>query len=264
MKLACQERLLPPGPPLTRWEHALRFGFDGIELIGDAAAPDRLEELRAARRRGAVFSSICVASDRFIGDFDAGRRRAAREDLRRLLSMAAELGAGGVITPAAWGMWTNSLPGHSPLPRSPAEDRAVLVEALEELGTCAAEADVRLFLEPLNRYEDHMVNRLDQGRLLLEVCDRPAVRLTADLYHMNIEEADPIAALRAAGDAVEHVHASDSNRLEPGRGHVDWAAVRAALKDIRFDGWLAIECRLSGEPADVLPAAVSAVRGGGS
>jgi sugar phosphate isomerase/epimerase len=261
VKLACQEKLLSSGSVFERWEQAQRFGFDGIELIGDAGLAARWGELRAARARGAMFSSVCLASDRFIGDFDVERRRQARDHIKRLLSVIAELNGAGAITPAAWGMWSNALPHRSAVPRSPEEDHAILLETLDELGEYAAELGVQLFFEPLNRYEDHMVNRLDQGRQLVKACGRSSVRLLADLYHMNIEEADPIAALRSTGDWVGHIHASDSNRLEPGKGHIDWGQVRAALQGIHFDGWVAIECRLSDAPEFVLPTAVKEVRG---
>ena len=175
MKLACQEKLLTGGSDMERWEQAQRLGFDGIELIGGLDLGARRPQLRAARARGAVFSSVCVATDRFIGDFDAGRRRQAREHMKLLLSVIAELDGASAITPAAWGLWTNSLPARSPVPRSPEEDRSILVEALDELGAYAAEAGVRLFFEPLNRYEDHVVNRLEQGRELASACRRSSV-----------------------------------------------------------------------------------------
>ena len=46
---------------------------------------------------------------------------------------------------------------------------------------------------------------------------------------------------------------SDSNRLEPGAGHVDWAAICASVKAIGYDGPLALESRLSGPAEEVLP-----------
>ena len=50
--------------------------------------------------------------------------------------MIAELGGEGVLTPASWGMFSLRLP---PLSRaSPAEDRAVLMEALADLAEHAA------------------------------------------------------------------------------------------------------------------------------
>jgi hypothetical protein len=74
LKLAVQENLVPGDDLLAKWEILRAIGYDAIELRGSAGMRDRLPELRAAREAGAVFSSICVISDRFIGDFDVGRR----------------------------------------------------------------------------------------------------------------------------------------------------------------------------------------------
>ena len=77
---------------------------------------------------------------------------------------------------------------------------------------------------------------------------------------MNIEEADPPAALRAIADRLGHVQLSDSNRLEPGAGHLDWPALLQCLEGIGYGGFLAFECRLSGDPARVLPRATAMLR----
>jgi sugar phosphate isomerase/epimerase len=53
---------------------------------------------------------------------------------------------------------------------------------------------------------------------------------------------------------------SDSNRLEPGAGHLDWAAVLEVLATVGFDHPLAFECRLSGAPAEVLPVSAAFLR----
>jgi sugar phosphate isomerase/epimerase len=78
------------------------------------------------------------------------------------------------------------------------------------------------------------------------------VRVCADLFHMNIEEDDPVKAIVDTGDRLAHVHVDDSNRLQPGTGHLDFAAAFGALQAIGYDGWLALECRLRGEPAEAL------------
>jgi hypothetical protein len=51
------------------------------------------------------------------------------------------------------------------------------------------------------------------------------------------------------------VHVDDSNRLQPGTGHMDFGAVLGALHALGYDGWLALECRLRGTPEIALPAA---------
>jgi sugar phosphate isomerase/epimerase len=65
--------------------------------------------------------------------------------------------------------------------------------------------------------------------------------LLADLFHMNIEEASIADGLRTAGNRVGHVHFVDSNRQAAGRGHMEYAPIAQALKDIGFDGYASAE-----------------------
>jgi sugar phosphate isomerase/epimerase len=74
----------------------------------------------------------------------------------------------------------------------------------------------------------------------------------ADLFHMNIEEDDLGATIRAAGSYLAHVHLADSQRLQPGTGHTDFAAALVALREIGFTGSMALECGLRGEPRAAL------------
>jgi sugar phosphate isomerase/epimerase len=241
-----------------KWEFAARAGYDGIELRGRGSLDfeRRLPELREALRDGVPMPSVCVEMLHFFGDFDAERRRDAIVQLKSQLSVLAALGGGVVGTPASYGMFSRRLPPFEP-PRSPSEDRAVLLEGLAELGEHAAREGVVLVLEPLNRYEDHMVNTLEQAVDLLDTVGLSSLKVMADTYHMNIEEDEPTSALIKAAAHLGHVQVSDSNRLQPGAGHIDWAALIGTLDAIGYAGQLAVECRLRGEPA----AAAAAIPG---
>ena len=251
IKISCQEQLLPGRSLPEKWDFAARAGYDGIELRarGGFAFRDRLPELRAAARDGVPMHSVCVDMPHFLGAFDAGLRRDAVEQLTSQLSVIAEIGGPGAVacTPASYGMFSRRLPPFEP-PRGEQEDREVLLDGLTTLGTHAAEVGATLVLEPLNRYEDHMINRLDQAVDLIEAADRPAVRVLADTYHMNIEETRPADALAAAAPWLAHVQVSDSNRFQPGAGHIDWPALLTTLDAVGYDGYLALECRLRGDP----------------
>jgi sugar phosphate isomerase/epimerase len=135
-----------------------------------------------------------------------------------------------------------------------------MLEALVELGEHAAREGVAVFLEPLNRYEDHIVNRLEQAVELADATGLDSVRVMGDLYHMNIEETDPVGALRGAGPRLAHVHLSDSNRGQPFAGHVPWDAVVDALAASGYEGDLALECRLRGPAEEALPAVARRIR----
>ena len=259
MKLACQEHIIPGEDIFEKWEFAASAGFDGIELHGTEAWLGRFDDLRSAREQGVVFSSVCVISDRFIGDLDAGRRREAVEHMKHLLSGIAELGGTGAVTPAAFGLASKRLPPFE-VPRSEKEDRRVLLDGLEELGEHAENEGTLVLLEPLNRYEDHMLNSLDQGVELCEAVERPSIKVMGDLFHMNIEEDDLGEAIRRANGHLAHVHLADSNRLQPGAGHTDFAGAFGALRDIGFDGYMAMECGVRGDSREVFPEVVRHLR----
>jgi sugar phosphate isomerase/epimerase len=258
LRIACQEQLLPGDSLEHKWEFAVAAGYDAIELRGRGgfAFRDRLPELRRAAAAGVVMPTVCVEMAHFFAAFDPDLRRDAVEQLKSQLSVMAELGGRGAMTPASWGMFSRRLPPFEP-PRGEEEDREVLLAGLAELGEHAAREGVHLYLEPLNRYEDHMVNRLEQAAGLVRAVGMDSVRVAADTYHMNIEEDDPVAAVLAVSPYLGHVQVSDSNRHQPGAGHVDWPAVLGALTAMGYDGYLALECRLRGEPA----AAVASVPG---
>ncbi|HEY8371421.1 MAG TPA: sugar phosphate isomerase/epimerase family protein [Pseudonocardiaceae bacterium] len=249
LRLACQEQLLPGETLQQKWEFAVAAGYDAIELRGkkDFAFRDRLPELRRAARDGVVMPTVCVDMLHFFGAFDPELRRDAIEQMKSQLSVIAEIGGRGAVTPASYGMFSRRLPPFEP-PRSEAEDREVLLAGLTELGEHAAAEGVTLYLEPLNRYEDHMVNRLEQAADLIREVGLDSVRICIDTYHMNIEEADPAGAVLANGPWIGHAQVSDSNRFQPGAGHLDWPAVLAALDAVGYDGYLAVECRLTGDP----------------
>jgi sugar phosphate isomerase/epimerase len=259
VRLACQEHILPGDDILQKWEFAASAGFDGIELRGTDDWNERLNDLKAARERGVVFSSVCLISDRFIGDFDAGRRREAVEHMKHLLSGIAGLGGTGAVTPAAYGLASRRLPPFE-VPRTEEEDRRVLLDALEELGEHAESEGTLVLLEPLNRYEDHMLNRVDQAVELCDAVGRPSIKVMGDLFHMNIEEDDLDETIRRSEGYLAHVHLADSNRLQPGAGHTDFAGTFGALRDVGFDGYMAMECGIRGDASEVLPEVVRRLR----
>jgi sugar phosphate isomerase/epimerase len=262
MRHACPEQLIPGTSLEEKWAFLSDAGFDGIEVLGhgDGAFRERSPELRTARAAGVPISSVCVALDHFIGDFDADRRRDAIEQMKILLSVIAEVGGVGAVTPAAFGMWSNALPPWQPPSRDPDADREVLIQGLTELGEHARREGVQVLLEPLNRYEDHMVNRLEQAADLCRAVEMPSVRVMADTFHMSIEEDDLAASVLDVGELIGHVQLGDSGRLQPGVGHLDWTSLMRALREIGYDGWLAMECGIRGDARAELPKVAALLR----
>jgi sugar phosphate isomerase/epimerase len=261
VRLAVQEHYLHGATMIEKWQHAEALGFDAIELrgAGDGRFAARLPELRRAAAAGVSMPTVCVEMLHFVGDFDSDKRRDAIDQMKSQLSVMAEIGGRLAMTPASYGMFSTRLPPFVS-PRSIKDDHAVLLEGFGELAAHAERVGVVIAIEPLNRYENHMINTLAQAAALCAEIGSSWFGIAADTYHMNIEEADPIKALFEVSDWVRHIQLSDSNRLEPTAGHIDWSMMLAAIAALGYTDELAYECRLSGQVDEALPASLQRIR----
>ena len=127
-------------------------------------------------------------------------------------------------------------------------------------GATAAECGLDLLLEPLNRYETHFLNRVDQAFDIVHRAGSPAVKIMPDFFHMNIEETSFAEALHSGGEHIGYVHVADSSRKQPGTGHTDFRSGFRALREIGYDGHLVLECGFEGDLEEALPGAIDLVR----
>ena len=256
MKLALREGMTPGDSLSERLTWLERAGFDGIELDGGSLALPH-DELLAMVADSPVKVVSIDGVPRLLAT-DPREREAAKETIRRRLALAGEVGAAGVLVVPQFGR-VAALPDLSPLATGAASERDLLIAQLRELAPAAKAAGVPLFLEPLNRYEAYLVNRVDQGLAIAQEVG-PEVGVMADFFHMQIEEVDLATAISDAGDRLVHVHVADSNRLLPGRGHLDFRPGFAALKRIGYNGSLGIECRIDRPIAAAMAEATALLR----
>ncbi len=134
--------------------------------------------------------------------------------------------------------------------RRPPEDHEYerSAEVLHAAGEYAAQADVVLAVEALNRFECYLCNTVEQLSGLIRKADHPNVRAMFDTHHANIEEKKIGDAIKKIAPVLAHVHISENDRGTPGDGHIAWDDVFAALAEIRYDGWLTIEAFTRADP----------------
>lgn len=119
------------------------------------------------------------------------------------------------------------------------------------LDACAKYAKSRglLFgIEPVNRYETHLINTGWQARDMIERVGSDNIFIHLDTYHMNIEEKGVANGILDARDHLKYIHLSESDRGTPGEGCCDWDEVFAALAAIGFKGGLAMESFINMPP----------------
>lgn len=116
-----------------------------------------------------------------------------------------------------------------------------LIGALCGLTELAEAHNVRLCIEPLNRYETGLINTAAEGLELIKNVGSPSLGLLLDTFHMNIEEPDPIKAIDRAGEKLFHFHVADSNRWYPGAGHIDFRSLLICLRANNYRGFISGE-----------------------
>ena len=246
MKIALQLSLIPGETVKDKQKWACGHGVDAIEISAWDYRPEDLGRARKDWEDSPIpVSSICGNATFDLLDPLPEKRQKCVDFIKDYLKLAGELGAVGQIVPPIFGPpLINDL---SPWMDAVSLEKELLVKLCQELGDAAEANNTYFLLEPLNRYEQHLLRRQADGVEIIERCGHPRVRLISDLFHMHIEETNTPEALLAAGPYIKHVDLADNTRLEPGTGDIDFVAAFRALIQVGFDGYMAFECGVSGE-----------------
>lgn len=122
------------------------------------------------------------------------------------------------------------------------QERAWCIENLITAGKIAEECGVIIGVEPLNRFETDMVNTADQALSIVNEVACPAIKISLDTFHCNIEEKNIGDTIKKIGkNLLCHVQANESDRGTPGTGNLDWAGIKAALTAINYEGAIVLE-----------------------
>jgi 5-keto-L-gluconate epimerase len=204
-------------------------GYDGVELaitdpavvdpdtIMEALTPGGLRLLSITTGQAAGLEGLSLTSP------DVQIQRRTIDRIKAHMDFARDFGAVVIV---------GSL-------RGTVRDVALLIESLRECATHAPQ--VRLALEPLNRYESQLLNTVNDALAAVENVGAENLGLLVDTFHANIEETDISEAFRSAGDRLFHVHLADSNRLLPGEGHIDFGPIWNTLDKIDYRGAMVLE-----------------------
>ena len=103
-------------------------------------------------------------------------------------------------------------------------------------------------IEPVNRYENHLINTGWQAKWMIEKVGADNIFIHLDTYHMNIEEKGAGNGILDAREHLRYIHLSESDRGTPGEGTCDWDEVYATLAAIGFKGGLAMESFINMPP----------------
>lgn len=210
-------------------EKSAQHGYRTIEFA--YLRPELFDLDRLARKAQSLDMEIGVTMglprDKDVSSTDTDTVKAGKLMLADAVRAVRDIGGnklGGILYSA-----------HTKYDRQPTPDGwKNSVEAIAETAEIASDAGVDVVLEVVNRFESNLLNTTAQGLKFLEDTGRDDVRLHLDTFHMNIEEANPAAAIRLAGDKLGYFHIGESNRGYLGDGVIDFDRIFDALLDIEY------------------------------
>lgn len=216
---------------------AAKLGFQGVELALKRRSEIDEQRLRQLLDEHGVEVS-CISTGQVYADGgltlteeDDGKRAEVLGVFMELIDLAEQFG--GLINIGR----VRGQIGDRPADRV----KALFCETVRLLCDYAAQKGVVLMLEPVNRYECDFINSVGEGVDLLKQVGRANFKLMPDVFHMNIEDIGIGDELAKHIHHIAYIHLADSNRLAPGQGHTDFAAIFAALAGTRYGGWMSVE-----------------------
>lgn len=240
-------------------EEAIRriadLGYQGIELMADTphlwpeeVTPAQIDRVRTLLNdRGLTISNVNAFMMNKIGDRrqpywhpswiepDRSYRQIRIDHTRRALTLARHLGAPHITTEPGGPIEGESV--RESAMRTFAEMLAPVLEHAEREG-------VKLLIEP---EPGLLIETMAQWQDLRSRIDSPMMGLNYDVGHFYCVSEPLGETIRRLGPQIEHVHIEDiaatrvHHHLVPGDGAIDFSEVRAALAEIRYDGWVTVE-----------------------
>ena len=213
------------------------LGYDGVELAlksADEINPDQLSQiLDRTNMEISCISTGQVFADKglMFTDPDQDKRAELIRIFKAFIDLATEHGQLVNIGRVRGRIGSDG--------QEEAEKR--FVDVARELCEYAQPKNVRLILEPVNRYEINFINSVSEGVGLMKKVNMPNMKLMPDVFHMNIEDITIGPELERNINFIEYIHLADSNRLAPGQGHTDFGDIFSHLEKAEYNGWVSIE-----------------------
>ncbi len=240
------------GEPARLFDVMTEAGADYVEWgVGATMKSDEdFERLLAivadASLKPEAFNGFIPGSHRITGpDMNLqGALDYASEAMRRCRALGADiivLGSGGARKlPDGW---------------APTRGLDQFETFCRELGPRAAEHNITIAIEPLNKTEDNLINSVAAGAAIVDAVDHPNIRLLADFYHMHHDD-EAVEDAAKVGSRLVHTHLADFGRVAPGlaeEGEADFVGFFRALNAANYDARCSFEGKVTDLAAQTKP-----------
>lgn len=227
------------GSYIENIKKAAKMGYDAVEIHVRDPRTLNIEEIQKACEENHIIVSTLgtgmgygIDGLSFTDPDDDARDRAVKRIFDHICA-AKELNARVII-----GLMRGTIFDEND--RKKCEEHAL--KCFEKVIDFAEKNNVILLNEVINRYETNFINNVEEGLEFIEKINSPYLKLHLDTFHMNIEEPEMVKSILKAEKFIGHFHFADSDRWYPGHGHIDFKSIIGALREIKYNDFIAFEC----------------------
>lgn len=242
-----------------------KIGYDGIEI--GAAAPHAFPDYLTPQRRkdiknilddnGIAVSSMLPAPGGGAGYNVASQnpleRAAAVEMYKKVTELCAQWGGETLLYVAGWQTFGTTRKDALSWSR----------DGLAEVADFAAQYNITVCVEPTSA-DSNLIDSCDDTLDLIEHVAKPNVAAMFDTFHTLYRNEVPTDYVYRMAEKLKHIHLADIDRQAPGNGVVDYPSLIAALKEVKYDGYITMEIgfnRRNVEPDEIARSAHDYIRG---
>jgi hydroxypyruvate isomerase len=222
--------------------HAVRIGYQSIELIGPADWP-------MVKKHGLTCAMAPGAGKIPYGFNRKEHHDQLVEEMRKNIDLTAEAGFPNVIC------FSGERQG-----QPDEEGIRNCVEGLKRVAGYAEKKKINICMEYLNskvNHKDYQFDHMAFGVAVAKQVGSPRVGILYDIYHAQIMEGDIIRTIRDNHQYIRHYHTGGN----PGRNEIDdtqelyYPAIMRAIADTGYQGFVGQEFVPKGDPVKALESA---------
>lgn len=222
---------------------AAAAGFEDLEVTPPDYVPamdiDKMNELKKCAEDHGIEMSWCIGfpKEYDMASEDPSVRRRGIEYTKHMLE-AIHMLDGKILSGILYSSWPYDFRN------LPDKERTweLALSSVKECVKTAQDYGIIYAIEMVNRFEQFVLNSVEEGLTFIGQVGSPCCRLLLDMFHMGIEETSTPDAIRRAGKSLAHLHVCQNNRQIPAPcDNVPWDAVGQAVNDIGYEGRIVME-----------------------
>jgi len=215
------------------------MGFDVVEIAVEDPSLIDIKKVKPALDDYGLKATICGAfgPSRDLTNESKEVQQNGLDYIESCLDICQEMGVGFLGGP----MYSAVGKARMLPPDTRKAEWELAVKNLQRVCEMAASRDLKIALEPLNRFESDLINTADDVVRMVNDINHPAACIMLDSFHMSIEERNAESAIVTAGDKLIHLQVSENYRGAPGTGQTPWNDYRKGLEKIGYEGIVTIE-----------------------